>query len=112
MRMSRQEDFDVLQLEPKLVEVRANHRVHLPRPRVDHDVALGRRDEIRGNVSRTNVVDVANDAERFHGFTHLAVELCSRFRRERRGLRREDDRTHDNRQHSVTHGNLLTLSGL
>ena len=55
--------------------------MHLLCAGVYHDVPFGRGDEVRRNVSRAHIVDVADDSERLHRLTLSPMERRSLFRR-------------------------------
>src|SRR5207244_2442935 len=106
VRVPREQNFDVLQLEPELCHIRDNNLVHLFRARVDHDVAFGRCNQIRSDVLRADIVNVADDPKWFDRLTHLAMKCCPLFRRERRSLSTQKRRTDQNQQQGITHRDL------
>ena len=80
------------QLEAKLLDVRSDDRRHLVRPGVDQDVPLRRGDQIRRDVLRAHVIDVADQAERLFGLAVRTVKLRALLRRQQRRLRRQNKR--------------------
>src|SRR5687768_2290291 len=64
MRMARYDHFDVLDVEPQLLDVRHDDVVHLAGARVVEYVALRSRDQIRA-IFTAHPINVADDAEAF-----------------------------------------------
>src|SRR6185503_17656215 len=58
---------DVRNLEAEALDIRANHRHRLLESAVEEEVSLGGGDEVRRDVRRADVVDVAGAPERLHG---------------------------------------------
>src|SRR5262245_35623968 len=73
MRMARYDHFDVLDVEPELLDVRHDDVVHLAGARVVEYVALRSRDQIRA-ILAAYPIDVADDAEPF-GRARLVLRL-------------------------------------
>src|SRR5262245_16131903 len=73
MRMARYHHFDVLDVEPQLLDVRHDDAVHLVGTRVVEYVALRSRDQI-GAILAAHPIDVADDAESF-GRARLILSL-------------------------------------
>src|SRR4030095_4980420 len=73
MRMARYDHFDVLDVEPQLLDVRHDDVVHLVGARVVEYVALRSRDQIRA-ILAAHPINVADDAEPF-GRRRLILSL-------------------------------------
>src|ERR1044071_2825679 len=65
VRVAAEDVLDVGDFESELLDVRANHRRGLFEAAVEEEVTLRRGDEIRRDVGRSDVIDIADDAERF-----------------------------------------------
>jgi hypothetical protein len=88
VRVTGQQDLDVAELEPELLDVAGHHRRHLLRARVEEDVPFGRGDEIGRDVLRPDIMDVAHHPERLHGGAPRAMDFLVVTRRLRRTARR------------------------
>ena len=75
MRMADQEDFRVGVLEAEALDALADCRHILLEVAVDQDVALRCRDEIRGEVRRPDVVEVAGNLEARDGSMPIGIRL-------------------------------------
>ena len=107
VRVAREHDLDVAQLEPELLDVRRDDRRHLGRAGVDEDVALRRDDQIRSDVLRADVVDVADQAKRLFRLAVRPMELRPLLARQRGRLRRQHKRGGDNNQQRISHARGL-----
>ena len=85
VRVARQHDFDLGHFEAELLDAPRDPVVHLVHAGVDQNVSLWCGDQIRGDVRRADVVNVADDAERVYWIAVRAAELLIPLARELRG---------------------------
>src|SRR5688572_18673478 len=109
MRMARYDHFDVLDVEPQLLDVRHDDVVHLVGARVVEYVALRSRDQI-GAILAAHPVNVADDAEPF-GRRRLILSLTG-FHASRSAERghNPDRCTEQHQRNDLTHKTSLNLS--
>jgi hypothetical protein len=74
VRLRVEKHFDVLDVEAELGDARHNHTGCRRIAGVEDDVPLGPGDQEGRDVARSDVVEVASDAERFSGL--LSANLC------------------------------------
>src|SRR6185503_16307921 len=110
MRMARYDHFDVLDVEPELLDVRHDDVVHLVGARVVEYVALRSRDQIRA-ILAAHPINVADDAEPFGRRRRLILSLNG-FDASRSAERchNPDRCTEQHQRTDLTHKTSLNLS--
>jgi len=107
--MADEENLNIAEAKAKLLHAPANLGGRCAQVAVDEDVALRCDDEIRGEVSAANVVDVPDHAMRREESCPVGVRLRKKAGgKDTSGEKREDDQQAREHRTGVSHHGLMT----